>query len=79
MTIPVNRDLSNCEIARKVFRGFNGIRTRGLCVRAAVFYQNMGTINAGGPGKGGKVCVTGGSCSVLGTRSSRSGRATPDR
>ena len=24
---------------KKVFRGFNGIRTRGLCVRAAVLYQ----------------------------------------
>ena len=32
--------LSNCEIARKkVFRDFNGIRTRGLCVSAAVLYQ----------------------------------------
>ena len=40
VTIAVNRNLSNCEIARKkVFRGFNGIRTRGLCVRAAVLYQ----------------------------------------
>ena len=30
VTIAVNRNLSNCEIARKnVFRGFNGIRTRG--------------------------------------------------
>ena len=36
----VNRNLSNCEIApKKVFRGFNGIRTRGLCVSAAVLYQ----------------------------------------
>ena len=36
----MNRNLSNCEIARKkVFRGFNGIRTRGLCVSAAVLYQ----------------------------------------
>ena len=33
MTIAVNRNLSNCEKARKKgFRGFNGIRTRGLCV-----------------------------------------------
>ena len=33
-------NLSNCEIAReKFFRGFNGIRTRGLCVRAAMLYQ----------------------------------------
>ena len=41
VTIAVNRNLSNCEIARKkkVFRGFNGIRTRGLCVSAAVLYQ----------------------------------------
>ena len=38
MTIAVNRNLS--KIARKkVFRGFNGIRTRGLCVRSAVLYQ----------------------------------------
>ena len=30
VTFAVNRNLSNCEIARKkVFRGFNGIRTRG--------------------------------------------------
>ena len=36
----VNRTLSNCEKARKKgFRGFNGIRTRGLCVSAAVLYQ----------------------------------------
>ena len=40
VTIAVNRNSSNCEIARKkVFRGFNGIRTRGLCVSAAVLYQ----------------------------------------
>ena len=40
VTIAVNRNLSNCEIARKKdFRGFNGIRTRGLCVSAAVLYQ----------------------------------------
>ena len=37
----VNRNLSNCEKARKKgFRGFNGIRTRGLCVSAAVLYQS---------------------------------------
>ena len=36
----VNRNLSSCEKARKKgFRGFNGIRTRGLCVSAAVLYQ----------------------------------------
>ena len=40
VTITVNRNLSNCEKARKKgFRGFNGIRTRGLCVSAAVLYQ----------------------------------------
>ena len=40
MTFAVNRNLSNCDIARrKLFRGFNGIRTRGLCVRAAVLYH----------------------------------------
>ena len=40
VTIAANHNLSNCEIARKkVFRGFNGIRTRGLCVSAAVLYQ----------------------------------------
>ena len=40
VTIAVNRNLSNCEIAgKKVFRGFNEIRTRGLCVHAAVLYQ----------------------------------------
>ena len=34
----MNRNLSNCEKARKKgFRGFNGIR--GLCVSAAVLYQ----------------------------------------
>ena len=36
----MNRNLSNCEKARKKgFRGFNGIRTRGLCVNAAVLSQ----------------------------------------
>ena len=40
VTIAVNRNLSNCEKARKKgFRGFNGIRTRGLCVSAAALYQ----------------------------------------
>ena len=40
VTIAVNCNLSNCEKARKKgFRGFNGIRTRGLCVSAAVLYQ----------------------------------------
>ena len=40
VSIAVNRNLSNCEKARKKgFRGFNGIRTRGLCVSAAVLYQ----------------------------------------
>ena len=41
MTIAVNRNLSNCENSppKKVFRGFNGIRTRGLCVSAAVLSQ----------------------------------------
>ena len=40
VTIAVNRNLSNCEKARKKgFRDFNGIRTRGLCVSAAVLYQ----------------------------------------
>ena len=40
VTIAVNRNLSNCEKARKNgFRSFNGIRTRGLCVSAAVLYQ----------------------------------------
>ena len=40
VTIAVNRNLSNCEKAReKGFRGFNAIRTRGLCVSAAVLYQ----------------------------------------
>ena len=40
LTIAVNRNLRNCEKARKKgFRGFNGIRTRGLCVSAAVLYQ----------------------------------------
>ena len=32
MTITVNRNLINCKKARKKgFRGFNGIRTRGVC------------------------------------------------
>ena len=36
----LNRNLSNCEVAQEnVCLGFNGIRTRGLCVRAAVLYQ----------------------------------------
>ena len=36
----MNCNLSNCKIARKkVFQGFNGIRTRGLCIHAAVLYQ----------------------------------------
>ena len=36
----MNRNLSNCEKARKKrLRGFNGIRTRGLCASAAVLYQ----------------------------------------
>ena len=41
VTIAVNRNLSNCENSpkKKVFRGFNGIRTRGLCVSAAVLSQ----------------------------------------
>ena len=40
VTIVVNRNLSNCEKARKKgFRGFNGIRTHGLCVSAAVLSQ----------------------------------------
>ena len=40
VTIAVNRNLSNCEKARKKgFWGFNGIRTRGLCISAAVLYQ----------------------------------------
>ena len=41
MTIAVSRNLSNCENnpKKKVFRGFNGIRTRGLCVSAAVLSQ----------------------------------------
>ena len=40
VTIAVNRNLSNCENSpKKSFRGFNGIRTRGLCVSAAVLYQ----------------------------------------
>ena len=40
VTIAVNRNLSNCEKGRKKgFRGFNGIRTRGLCVSAAVLYH----------------------------------------
>ena len=40
VTMAVYRNLSNCKIARKkVFWGFNGIQTHGLCVRAAVLYQ----------------------------------------
>ena len=40
MTIAVNRNLSNCKNSpKKVFRGFNGIRTRGLCVSAVVLSQ----------------------------------------
>ena len=41
MPSQLNRNLSNCEVARKkkVFQDFNEIRTRGLCVRAAVLYQ----------------------------------------
>ena len=36
----MNRNLSNCENSpKKVFRGFNGIRTRGLCVSAPVLSQ----------------------------------------
>ena len=36
----LNRNLGNCEVARKKgFWDFNGIGTRGLCVRAAVLYQ----------------------------------------
>ena len=41
VTIAVNRNLSNCENSPKksFFRGFNGIRNRGLCVSAAVLSQ----------------------------------------
>ena len=42
MTIGVNCNLSNCENSpkeKKDFRGLNGIRTRGLCVGAAVLSQ----------------------------------------
>ena len=40
VTIAGSRNLSNCEKARKKgFRGFDGIRTHGLCVSAAVLYQ----------------------------------------
>ena len=40
MTIAVNRNLMICKNSqKKVFRGFNGIRTRALCVRAAVLSQ----------------------------------------
>ena len=41
VTIAVNRNLSNYEKARqkkKDFGGFNGIRTRGLCISTAVLY-----------------------------------------
>ena len=31
-----NCNLSNCKLTPKQFRDFNGIRTHGLCVRAAV-------------------------------------------
>ena len=35
-----NRNLSNCKFKpEKKFLGFNGIRTHGLCVSAAVLYQ----------------------------------------
>ena len=34
-----NSNLSNCEIAGKVFLGADGIRNRGLCGRAPVLYQ----------------------------------------
>ena len=36
-----NCNLSNCELSPKKqrFSGFNGIRTRGLCIRAAVLFQ----------------------------------------
>ena len=51
MTISGKSQLSSCEVQFKriahmmsspeikVFQGFNVIRTRGLCVRAAVLYQ----------------------------------------
>ena len=40
VTIAVNRNLSNCENSpKKRLSGFNGIRTRGLCVSAAVLSQ----------------------------------------
>ena len=41
VTIAVNRNLSNCENSpeKNVSRGFNGIRSRGLCVSAAVLSQ----------------------------------------
>ena len=40
VTIALNRNLKYCKKSRKKgFRGFNGIRTRGLCVSAAVLYQ----------------------------------------
>ena len=34
-----NCNLSNCKLTQKRFRVFNGIRTHGLCVRAALLYQ----------------------------------------
>ena len=35
-----DRNLNNYEVSRKKeFRGFNRIRTLGLCVRAALLYQ----------------------------------------
>ena len=43
VTIAVSRNLSNCENSPKkkknLFQGFNGNRTRGLCVGAAVLSQ----------------------------------------
>ena len=40
VTIAVESQFKKLPIARKkVFRGFNGIRTRGLCVHAALLYQ----------------------------------------
>ena len=43
----VNRNLISCEIARKkgVFRGFNGIRTRALCVRAQLRVEHCSSHN----------------------------------
>ena len=40
MIIAVKSQIKHLRRARKkVFRGFNGIRTRGLCFRAAALYQ----------------------------------------